>query len=149
MKKVLFYHAVDGEEYKEVIGHIKTSTGFEADVTCKCFKRPNNQFFMLMPIECEAIERRQLNDLVTLVLLKNPVIQQKRYTTDREVFNSIRHTGYRKKGKKVEVVRCTQDTRKPITLKINLAPVEELERMLNGVKIEDTNHKHQTNEKPI
>ena len=141
MKKVLFYHAVDGEEYKEVVGHIKTSTGWEADAMCKCFKRPNSRFFILMPIECEAIERRQLNDLVTLALLKNPVIRQKRYTTDREVFDSIRHTGYRKKGRKVEVVRCTQDTR-PITLQFNLAPVEELSRILQGVKSEDTNHKH-------
>jgi hypothetical protein len=134
MKKVFFYHAVDGEEYKEAVWHIKSSTGWEADAMCKCFKRQNNHFFILMPIECEAIERRQLNDLVTLALLKNPVIQQKRYTTDREVFDSIRHTGYRKKGRKVEVVRCTQDTRRPITLQFNLAPVEELSRILQGVK---------------
>jgi len=123
------FYAYINKPYTEMEGQMKIN-GLIHTVVCRVYIDENGWHHMVMPIACESVDYIKLNELVTLALLKNPIIQLKKYTTDKEVFDSIRHTGYRKRGEKIEVVRSTVDTKDPISFKLTLAPIEELERLI-------------------
>lgn len=123
-----FYKYID-RPYTEMEGQMNIN-GLISTVICRVYIDDNGWHHMAMPIECESVEYRKLSDLVTVALLKNPIIQQKKYTTNKEVFDSIRRTGYRKRCQKVEVVRSTPDTKDPVSFKLTLAPIEELEQFI-------------------
>jgi hypothetical protein len=114
-----FYPNMEGLTYKEIECDVSTSRVDYKKALCRLVDCGGNTFRLVLPTPCESVEYRKLNDLVTVALLKAPHFFYKKYTSDREVFDSIRRTGYRKSGRKVEVVRSIDDGVKEI--KITLA----------------------------
>jgi hypothetical protein len=129
----MIYFPYTDKEYHEKYVEVKTAAGCSerlARITTE-----GNVHTITLGIECESVEYRKLNDLVTVALLKNPIIQQKKYTTNKEVFDSIRRTGYRKRCQKVEVIRSTVDSREPIKFYLSMATVEEVKRHIESITI--------------